>query len=210
MNQRLLRVIAGLAAATAGLTAHAQAERGGGEAQKFMQQYQQVAAEKTALQAQLAQAKKDLEGAQAELAAARKERDALKSHQGEAMTAAAQLTAAKDAAEKSAEQNKQRLAELVARYREAATTLKETENGRAQLQKALDERNAAYDKCAENNQQLAELTDSVLDRYERVGLFTQVGASEPFTRITRTRIDNLVVETSARAAELRVKKRSTP
>src|SRR5262249_35462806 len=70
-----------LAVAIAGLCspADAQVQRsGGGEAQKFMQQYQQIAGEKTALQAQLAQMKKDLDAAKADLAAMKKERDALK------------------------------------------------------------------------------------------------------------------------------------
>ena len=43
----------------------AQTQRsGGGESQKIMQQYQQLAAEKTSLQSQLAQMKKDLDGRQ--------------------------------------------------------------------------------------------------------------------------------------------------
>jgi chromosome segregation ATPase len=211
MKQRLMTLTLLVTAAVAAGPAAAQTQRsgGGGEAQKLMQQYQQVAAEKTALQAQLAQAQKDLDSAQAELAAARKERDGLKAHQGEAVAAVAQLSASKDAADRSVEQYRQRLAELTSRFRETAATLKEAEADRAQLHRTLDERNATFDQCAENNLQLYELTDAVLDRYEHVGLFTQVGASEPFTKITRTRIGNLVDETRARAEELRVGKRST-
>jgi chromosome segregation ATPase len=189
--------------------AFAQTERsGGGETQKFLQQYQQLSAEKTALQAQSAQMKKDLDGAQAELAATKKERDALKARLGESAAAVAQLTASKESADKSLEQYKQRLAELVARYRETATTLRDVETDRAQAHKTLDERNAAFDQCAESNQQLYEIADDLLNRYEHVGLFTKVGAGEPFTKITRARIENLVDETRARAEELRVKKRS--
>ncbi len=54
--------------------------------------------------------------------------------------------------------------------------------------------------------QLYELNRDILDRYERVGLFTKVSASEPFTKITRTRLENLVDEYRQRAQELRVKK----
>ena len=46
----------------------------------------------------------------------------------------------------------------------------------------------------------------LLDRYDHVGFFTKVGGAEPFTQITRTRIDNLVIEYRARAEELRAKK----
>ena len=95
-------------------SAGAQTQRsGGGETQKIMQQYQQVAAEKTALQAQQAQAKKDLEAAQVEIAALKKERDALKSRSTVSAAQSAQLAqlaAGKESTEKSLEQLKQRTA----------------------------------------------------------------------------------------------------
>jgi chromosome segregation ATPase len=203
-----------LAAAVLGVQApsYAQVQRsGGGEAQKFMQQYQQVAAEKTALQAQLAQMKKDLDAAQADLVAMKKERDALKARSAGAAAptaAVAQLTAAKDSAEKNLEQYKQRMAELVARFRETAASLKEVEADRTKARNDLEVRNAAFDKCAQNNLALYELTGQVLDRYEHVGLFTRVSAAEPFTKIARTRLDNLVEEYRARAQELRTKART--
>jgi chromosome segregation ATPase len=186
---------------------YAQVQRsGGGEVQKFMQQYQQVSAEKTALQAQLAQMKKDLDAAHAELAAVKKERDAAKAHVGVSPVAIAQANSAKEAADRNLEQSKQRMAELVGRFRETATNLKDAEADRAKLRKDLAERNSAFDACALNNMQLYEVNRDILDRYEHVGLFTKVSADEPFTKITRTRIENLVDEYRARAQELRVKK----
>jgi chromosome segregation ATPase len=181
---------------------------GGGEAQKFMQQYQQVAAEKTALQAQLAQMKIDLDAAKADLAAAKKERDAVKAGTGGSLAAVATVTAAKDAAEKNLEQYKQRMTELVARFRETAANLKEVEADRSKLRNDLEARNAAFDKCAQDNFGLYEINGELLDRYEHVGLFTKVSAVEPFTKITRTRIDNLVDEYRARAQDLRTKART--
>jgi chromosome segregation ATPase len=190
--------------------ATAQVQRsGGGEAQKFMQQYQQVAAEKTALQAQVAQMKKDLDAANAELAAVKKDRDALKAHTGGSAAAVAQATSAREAAERNLEQSKQRMGELVSRFRETATNLKDVEADRANLRKDLTERNNAFDKCVENNMQLYQINGEILDRYEHVGLFTKASAAEPFTKITRTRIDNLVVEYREKAQELRAKK-TTP
>lgn len=198
----------------AGDAAYAQVERsGGGEIQKIMQQYQQIAAEKTALQAQVAQMKTDSDAAKAELAAMEKERDALKVRAGGAAAAAAtvaQLTASKESAEKNLELYKQRMNELVSRFRETATTLKEVEADRSKLRQDLGERNAAFDKCAENNLQLYEITNAVLDRYEHVGLFTKASAVEPFTRITRTRIENLADEYRARALENRTQKKHAP
>jgi chromosome segregation ATPase len=191
----------------------AQVQRsGGGETQKFMQQYQQLAAEKTALQAQAEQMKKDLDSAKAELAALKKERDVLKAHAGVPAAAVAQVTAAKEAAERSLEQSKQRMNELVGRFREMAANLKDVEADRAGLHRELDARNAAFDKCADGNFKLYEINGEILDRYEHVGLFTKAGAAEPFTKITRTRIENLADEYRERAQQLRVNKTppSTP
>jgi chromosome segregation ATPase len=185
---------------------NAQTERSGGEAQRFMQQYQQISAEKTALQGQLSQSKKDLDDANAQIAALKKEREELKAHAGGSTAAVAQANASKEAAEKSVDQYKQRLAELVAKFRETATTLRDIEADRTQLHKTLDERNAAFDRCAENNQQLYDINVDILNRYDHIGPFTKVSSIEPVTRITRTRLDNLVVETKARADELRLKK----
>jgi chromosome segregation ATPase len=195
----------------AGLAAYgpalAQIERSGGNpSQKIMQEYQQLAAERTSLQGKLAQMQKDLDAAQADAAAAKKERDALK---GQVSGVAAAVEAAKAAranADQSLTQYKQRLEELVAHFRETAAALKQVETDRDKKAGELAARNAAFDQCAENNLQLYEITGEVLDRYAHVGLFTKVSASEPFTQITRTRIDNLVDDYRERARELRVKK----
>lgn len=191
-------------------SASAQVQRsGGGEAQKFMQQYQQLAAEKTALQAQLAQMKKDLDSANAQLGVAKKERSAPKARSGVSPAAAAQVAqanAARQSAEKSLDQTKQKTTELVERFKETVGTLKGVESARAQLQKDNVALRADFDKCALNNMDLYDISTQVLDRYEHVGLFTKVSSAEPFTRLTRTRINNLVDESRARAQELRVKK----
>lgn len=189
---------------------HAQTTRsGGGEAQRFMQQYQQIAAEKTALQAQVTQLKNELDAANKQVAAAQKERDALKAHASGADLAAARLaqeTAAKEAALKNLDQYKARMTELVDRFRDTVGTLKGVEAERVQLRKSVEDLTASNDKCAEANLQLYEISGDVLNRYDHVGLFTRVGTAEPFTRITRTRIENLVDEYRQRALELRIKK----
>ncbi|HTB28126.1 MAG TPA: hypothetical protein VK715_04155 [Steroidobacteraceae bacterium] len=179
---------------------------GGGELQKFMQQYQQVSAEKAALQAQLTQLQTDLNSAKAEVVGVKKERDALKAHTGASSAEVALLTSAKTTAEHSLEQYKERMGELVEKFRQLAQNLKDTEADRTKVRRDLDQRNVQFDKCAEDNLQLYEITGDVLGRYEHVGLFTRVSASEPFARITRTRIDNLVDDYRERAQELRVKK----
>ena len=203
------RLLAGVTLATLTTLAHAQVDRGGGNSQKIMQQYQQLAAEKTALQTQIEGLKKDLDTAHAETASLKKERDVLKAAAARGSAAeAAQAKSDKEAADRAAEQSKQRMAELVTRFREMAQSLKDIELERTQLRTDLGQRNQAFDTCAENNFSLFEITTQVLDRYERTGLFTKVSASEPFTKITRTRIENLADEYRERAQELRVQKRA--
>jgi hypothetical protein len=104
------------------------------------------------------------------------------------------------------EQNKQKTGELVERFKETIGSLKSVEADRAELKRDNVALNASLSKCADDNLQLFEITNTVLDRYDHVGFFTKAGGAEPFTKITRTRIDNLVVEYRARAEELRAKK----
>jgi chromosome segregation ATPase len=190
--------------------ADAQVERtGGGSSQKIMQQYQQLAAEKTALQTQVEALKKDLDTAHSETASLKKERDALKAVASRGSAAeAAQAKSSREAADRAAEQSRQRMAELVTRFRELGQNLKDVESERTVLRADLNQRNQAFDTCAEDNLGLYETTMQVLDRYERTGMFTKVSASEPFTKITRTRIENLVDEYRERAQQLRVQKRA--
>jgi len=188
----------------------AQVERsGGGETQRIMQQYQQLAAEKTSLQGQVAQLKKDLESAQTELASVKKERDALKTRSSVSAAEAAQLAqanASRQTVERNLEQTKQKTAELVDRFKQTIASLKSVEADRTQLQTENARLTSSFDKCADDNVKLYEISQTVLDRYEHVGFFTKVGSAEPFTKITRSRIDNLVDEYREHALELKVKK----
>ena len=209
------QALAGMLCITSMVTsvlAQTQRSGGGGDTQKFMQQYQQIAAEKTAMQAQVTQMRKDLDGANAELAAVKKERDALKRRSGASAAAAAQVARAnqsKDSIEKSLEQNKQHTAELVDRFKQTIASLKGVEADRATLQRNYNVLELQLDKCASDNVELYDISKTVLDRYDHVGLFTKVSSAEPFTRLTRTRIDNLVIEYSARADAARLKKAAT-
>jgi chromosome segregation ATPase len=210
MKKSVVVALSPLLAAILAAPLNAQTQRNGGEAQKFMQQYQQLAAEKTALQTQQAEMKQDLDAAQRELSALKKERDALKSRAGGSTAQLAQLSAAKETAEKNLELLKQKTTELVARFREMAANLRDVEADRNRLQGEFKERSAAFDKCATDNLGLFEVNTEILDRYEHVGLFTRVGTADPFTKIARIRIENLVDEYRARALELKVAKKASP
>jgi len=185
----------------------AQVERsGGGASAQLAQQYQQVLAERTQLQADNDKLKKDLDTAKQQLQAAGQQLTQLKAGAGANQ---AQLAAAQQASQNASqqlEQTRSRLQELVDRFRETATNLRDVETDRSQLQQQLTQSKREFDQCAERNYQLYQVDGEVLDRYEHQGMFSYLSRAEPFTRIKRAQIDNLVDDYRARGEQLRVQK----
>jgi len=184
----------------AGAPVLAQVARSGGGQNAAVQQLQQLAQERTALQAENARLKKDLDKATADLKAAQGERDALKKKIGGAESAATQAHAACSTSEDALKQKQTRMDELVARFRETATTLREVESGRAQAQQQLAEKGRALDACAVANSGLYDVASEALTRYES----SAVRHTDPFTRVSRNRLENLVDDYRDRARELKL------
>lgn len=156
-----------------------------------MQQVQQLAAERTALQAENARIKSDLEGV-------RRERDLLKSAQETAARRSrgteAELTAAE--AEKARLEGelagaKQRFEELVQRYRDAVAQMEDVERDRAVKTQLLAERERELQSSIERNRNLHSLAVEVIDKLEDQGFWSAVARAEPFTRLKRVELENL-------------------
>jgi cell division septum initiation protein DivIVA len=193
--------------------AHAQVQRGGGSGggaanAQLMMQYQQVVTERTALQADNGKLKKDLDDLKKQLDAAKQQATASKAGVGRGAAALATAQAANDRSAKELADSKGKMQELIGKFRETATELRGVEAERTQLQQQLAESKTAFDQCAERNYSLYQVDNEVLDRYAHQGAFSYLERAEPFTRIKRTQIDNLVLEYRQRAEELRVKKAS--
>jgi chaperonin cofactor prefoldin len=180
---------------------------GGGAANaQLMMQYQQADAERTQLKSDNAKLKKDLDDLKKQLDAATKQAAASKAgvSRDSAQLAAAQ--AANDRSAKDLVDSKAKMQELVGKFRETITQMRGIESERSQLQQQLAESKTAFDRCAERNYSLYQVDNEVLDRYAHEGAFSHMASAEPFTRIKRTEIDNLVLEYKERAEELRMKK----
>jgi chromosome segregation ATPase len=191
--------------------ASAQVQRSGGGANAALaQQYQQTLAEKTQLQADKDKLQKELDDTKKQLEAAKAQLAASKSTAGSAASQLAAAQAAAQAASQSSaqaqEQARARMLELVNRFRDTAVTLRGVEAERSQLQQQLVQSKASFDQCAERNYQLYQVDNEVLDHYEHEGAFSHLARAEPFTRIKRTQVENLVDEYKARAEELRVQR----
>jgi DNA repair exonuclease SbcCD ATPase subunit len=205
-----LSLCAAICGALAAFPALAQVQRsggGGGAANaQLMMQYQQADAERTQLKSDNAKLKKDLDDLKKQLDAAGKQAAASKAgvSRDSAQLAAAQ--AANDRSAKDLLDSKAKMQELVGKFRETITQMRGIESERSQLQQQLAQSKTAFDQCAVRNYSLYQVDNEVLDRYAHEGAFSHMAGAEPFTRIKRTQIDNLVLEYKERAEELRMKK----
>jgi chromosome segregation ATPase len=184
----------------------AQVERSGGQNAQMMQQYQQLAAERTKLKADNAALTAKLEDADKQLKVVAAQLAALKARGDGAQAAIAAAQKARNDSEQTLKTSKDKLQDLLDHYRDIAATLREVETKRVQLDQQLTAAKAKYDQCAVRNEELARIGDEVLTRYEHQSAFGNLARAEPFTRITQTRIENLVDEYRDRAQQLRLEK----
>lgn len=189
-------------------SAQAQTARtGGGANAQLLQQMQQLASERTSLQAENAKLKKDLEDT-------RKERDALKKgHQALEQRAKALessvksmqegVTARRESTDQELAQYKEKMQELVAKFRETALALRQVETEGTSAKQTLATRDQELKTCIDRNMALYKLNDEVLTRFEHQGVWSQMARAEPFTQIKRTQLENLVDEYKSRAEDQR-------
>ncbi len=168
-----------------------------------LQQVQQLAAERTKLLADKARL-------QSELDAMRKERDELaRKHGGvesrvkSSDAAAARAGARSTALQEEVNREKARLQELVAKYRELAGQLREVETDRATAKTTLAQRDIEFAECSARNRSLYVLNGEILARLEAPGRFSAGAALEPFTKLKRIELENLIDGYQQRADEQR-------
>lgn len=197
--------LACLALATLSGTALAQTARsGGGASAQLIQQMQQLASERTALQAENARMKK-------ELADLTKERDSLKAGRA-ALDRRAQASEAaiarntQDRANAAGENEKlkARMQELVTKFRETAQTLKEVETERATFKQSLALRDTDLAQCSAHNDALYKLNTEILGRMEGSGALSRLATLEPFTKLKRVQLENMVDDYKYRAEDQKI------
>lgn len=189
------------------------ARSGGGQSAQVMQQLQQLASERTAMQAEQARLKKELDEV-------KKERDALKAKQttavatqrarAESEAAAARAAREKESMESELTKSKARMEDLVTKFRETATTLREVEVDRTTVKQAMARQEQELNACVAANNGLYELNDEVLTRFGNQGFWSSLGKVEPFTRLKRVQLDNLIDGYRTRAQDSRYTPGMTP
>jgi len=196
-------VAAALVAAAAGGPALCQVARSGGSGNaELLQQMQQLAADRTRLQA-------ENERLANELAGVKKDRDALKAGQQgldrrarDDAAALARINSQHEATEQELSQYKAKMQELIGKFRETIQKLRETETDGAAARQSLAERDRELGVCVNRNVALYHLNDEVLTRLEKKrGLLSWAAQEEPFTRIKRVQLENLIDDYRARARD---------
>lgn len=199
MNRAILAVTMCVIAASAS----AQVQRSGNADARVAQQLQQLANEKVALQAENDKLKQELEQVKAQL---QKSASATRELETRNRTLQASAARANDnqQTQEQLERSRAQLQDVVTKFREVAQTLRDVEVDRANVKSQLAAREREYKVCVDRNVALYQLNDEVLDRMEDRGFWSQLAEREPFTRLKRTQLENLIDEYRYRVDELRL------
>jgi len=201
-------------AALLSLPAVAQVARqssGGGQASaQLMQQYQQASAARDSLQAENAQLKQHAEQLQQQLDAATKAQAAAERKLNGLQQQVNREGQSQQAVEGATQKLNAQLAEVIGRYKEMAQQLKDVEADRSSLRIKSADDARKLNTCIDNNAQLYLLSEEILGRYEHRGFWSRAADVEPFTKLSRTRLENLADDYRARISELRLKPAAAP
>lgn len=200
---KLLRVGLGAASLLLAFGAVGQVQRSGNDAARVMQQLQQVTAEKAQAQAENAKLKTEVEALKAQLA---KASTALTVSEQRAKKAApsAKDSAALQETNDALTRTRSQMQELVGKFRETGQILKEVETDRDRLRAQASNQERDLKTCVDRNAGLYLVSDEILRNLENRGVWSSLTQKEPFTQISRTRLENLIDDYRYRVEELRV------
>jgi hypothetical protein len=107
-------------------------------------------------------------------------------------------------------QLKAKTQELITKFRETVQALRDVETGSLAAKQSLATRDHELKVCIDRNLALYDLNQEVLTRLEKQGVFSRVAQAEPFTRIKRAQLENLIDDYKARAEDQRPKLGASP
>lgn len=180
------------------------ARSGGGASAQLMQQMQQLAAERTSLQAENDTLKKDLESMRKERDALKKGQQALDQRVRVTESSLKESTVQREATAQELAQLKEKMQQLIAKFRETVQSLREVETQSTAAKQTLAIRDRDLKTCIDRNLALYKLNDEVLTRLEHQTVWGRMARAEPFTRIKRIELENLVDEYKSRADDHRI------
>jgi cell division septum initiation protein DivIVA len=183
----------------------AQTQRTGDNNARALQQLQQLSSERAQLKAENDKLKQEVESLKKQLTTSTSGQTSLEQRLKNAEASAARDAASNQQNADALEKLRGQTQELIARFRETAQSLKEVEADRNTTRGQLQTRERELGKCVERNMDFYKLNTEVLDRLERKGVWSSLTEKEPFTKIQRTRLENLIDDYRDRAGELRLR-----
>lgn len=154
----------------------------------------QLTAEKAALERRNADLTTELEEAKQEIEKLRSANETSEARLGAAELSLQRFRQTNIQTSSALEQTRERMQELIGKFRETAELLRETEQDRNRLAQELTASREEYYRCAKDNIALYETGIEALEALENKGLLSVLGQKEPFTQIGRVRLENLVDE----------------
>src|SRR5271165_1403989 len=203
-------ITASLCAASAAMAQVARSGGSTGANSQMLQQMQQLASERTALQEENAKLKKSADDLAKQLDALKKAQGSVDQHAKESAAALAQAKTQREADAEQLQQTKARFDQLVAKFRETAQTLRDTESDRTQVKQTLAARDHELQVCIDRNVELYKINGEALTRLEKQNFWSRAAASEPFTKLKRVQMENLVDDYKARASDQKVTPPAVP
>jgi chromosome segregation ATPase len=177
---------------------------GAAETTRLQQMLQQVNADKAALARENGELKAKLQALEKEAGALKKERNQMSGRANLAESRAQRAEANHQAVDTSLDATRQRLQEVVGKYRELAENTRQIESDRNRANGELATSRRELESCQVANVDLAVIAEEALARYEEKGVFAALAQKDPFTGIQRARIENLVDAYRGRVEEKRI------
>jgi chromosome segregation ATPase len=200
------RTIVAITLCLLAVAAQAQTQRSGNADARVAQQLQQLTNEKVALQTENNKLKQELEQVKAQLQKSASATKDLETRNRTLQSASTSRASSDQQTETQLERTRGQLQELVTKFRETAQTLRDVETERATAKSQLAAKEREFKVCVDRNAALYQLNDEVLDRMEDRGFWSQLAEREPFTKLKRTQLENLIDDYRYRVDELRVEK----
>jgi cell division protein FtsB len=204
------RIVVGAAMLAIVLPAAAQVQRSGNADARVLQQLQQlqqVTAERANLQKENAELKTQIEQLKKDNAKMQATRGALEGRAKALEAAAARQDNSGKASQEQVERARAQTQEVVTKYREMTQTLANVEADRSSTRAQLAQRDRDLKVCVDRNAGFYNLNTEVLDRFEHRGLWSSLSEREPFTKLKRIELENLVDGYKERADELKLQEK---
>lgn len=196
-----------LISANAGAAADVVRREGGNEAAAQIARIQQsmnaISAERDALAAEKGKLEKDLAALEKKLETANRKLSV-------AETSLERYRETDTALRDRLTEDRARMQELVDKFRETATNLRQVEQERADLTRTSERQHEEIRACTQKNLELYQSNLDLLDRYESKGVWASLAQREPLTGLKRVEIENMIEEYRYRLDQLQVSASSAP